>query len=65
MNVIDIRRQLSLSKYAFAKKLDVSWNTVHFWERGIWQPNRKNKKEIRKLLKLARLQKNKKNAPDS
>ena len=40
----DVVRKLikkGLSKYEIAKRLGTSWNTVSFWERGVWQPNEK------------------------
>ncbi len=49
MNVGKIRKKLGLSKYAMAKKLDVSWNTISFWEKGVWKPNFSNETRIKLL----------------
>lgn len=39
------------SKYKIAKKVGVSWNTVHFWIKGIYNPELENRKKLKKLLK--------------
>lgn len=39
MDIGVIRAELGLSKYALAKILKVSWNTVHLWERGVYKPS--------------------------
>lgn len=52
MDTKSIRLKEGLSKYAFAKKLKVSWQAVHMWERGVWQPNEKNKELIREKFNV-------------
>jgi DNA-binding XRE family transcriptional regulator len=38
-----------MSKYKIAQKLDVTWQTIHMWEKGVFKP-REDKMKI--LLKL-------------
>ena len=49
MDVKTIREELGLTKYAFAKKLGVAWQTVHYWEVGAWEPNVSSRAKILKL----------------
>lgn len=37
----------NFSKYALAKKMQVSWSTIHFWYKGIWKPNKRNLEKLR------------------
>ena len=38
------------SKFSVAKKLEVSWNTVHLWSLGMYQASNENIKKINSLL---------------
>jgi DNA-binding transcriptional regulator YiaG len=40
--VINELRDLGYSKYRIAKKLNIAYNTVDHWDRGVWQPNEIN-----------------------
>lgn len=50
MNIKKLREKLGLTKYALSKKIDVSWNTVHYWEKGFWKPSQENKKKLEDLI---------------
>jgi DNA-binding NarL/FixJ family response regulator len=39
-----------MSKYEIAKKTGVSWNTVHFWVLGIYDPKPEHDKKLKGLL---------------
>jgi transposase len=39
-----------ISKYEIAKKTGVSWNTVHFWVLGIYDPKPEHNKKLKELL---------------
>jgi len=39
-----------ISKYEIAKKTGVSWNTVHFWVLGIYDPKPEHNKKLKGLL---------------
>ena len=47
INVKKLRKKLKMSKYEFARKIGVSWNTVSFWEKGYWSPSMENEQRIR------------------
>jgi len=49
--VKEARLKLGLTKYAFAKKVHVAWNTVYTWERFNLMPKKENKEKIDSLLK--------------
>lgn len=38
------------SKYKISKLVDVSWNTVSFWYRGIYSPKPAHQSKIMKIL---------------
>jgi len=42
--------RLKWSKYRLAKEMGVSWNTVHLWDMGIWEPNKENAQKLEGLL---------------
>lgn len=46
----DVRKRLNLSKYKLASILGVSWNTVHSWEKGEYEPTKKRLAQLLKLL---------------
>jgi predicted transcriptional regulator len=39
-----------ISKYRVAKTLEVSWITVHFWAKGMYQPKPENENKLKKML---------------
>lgn len=39
-----------LSKYAIAKRVGCSWNTVDMWQRGVWNPSPKYRTKLIRLL---------------
>jgi hypothetical protein len=45
--------RLGKSKYWIAKNCHVSWNTVHMWSRGVFEPNRGNLLKLDLALKIA------------
>ena len=47
MNTMEIRLRYGLSKYAFARKIGVSWNTVNAWEKNRHKPR---KSHIRRIM---------------
>lgn len=47
-----ILSEKQISKYRLAKILNVSWNTIQMWHRGVFEANRVHKKNIKKLLHL-------------
>lgn len=49
VRIKQIREKLKLSKYAFAKRLGIRWNTVHHWEKGFFAPDLKNQKLLEEL----------------
>ena len=44
-------KKLGYSKYRIAKELGIAFNTVHFWDKGIWIPNKVNSKALEELIK--------------
>ena len=44
------REKLGLSKYELAKRVGVSWNTVHLWEKGVWSVSERNLERLRQVL---------------
>jgi DNA-binding transcriptional regulator YiaG len=43
-------KKAGISKYRIAHKLNVSWNTVHMWDRNVWIPR---PEKLKKLSELA------------
>jgi len=39
-----------ISKYSIAKKVGVSWNTVSFWYKGIFEPTIENNNKLKEIL---------------
>jgi len=51
MNIIrEICQRRGWSKYKIAKEIGVSWNTVHLWDKEVWEPNKENTKKLKELL---------------
>ena len=48
--VRNMRLRLKWSKYRLAKEMGVSWNTVHLWDMGIWEPNKENAQKLEGLF---------------
>ena len=48
--VKEICQRRGWSKYKLAKEIGVSWNTLHFWDKGIWKPNKKNQGKLEALI---------------
>lgn len=46
-NLVD---NLGFSKYEIAKKIGVSWNTVHMWYLGVYEPSLEHKEAINEKL---------------
>jgi DNA-binding transcriptional regulator YiaG len=42
------------SKYAIANKLNVSWNTVSFWYKGVFKPCPENQEKLMCLVETKR-----------
>lgn len=42
------------SKYWIAKNCNVSWQTVHMWSRGVFEPSRENQMKLDLALKIAK-----------
>ena len=40
-----------ISKYTLAKRIEVSWNTIHMWYRGVFEPSDKYKDIINNIYK--------------
>lgn len=38
--------QKNWSKYGLAKKIGVSWNTVHMWYLGVFEPSQKHEEKL-------------------
>lgn len=45
------REKLGLTKEGLAQKVEVSPNTIRFWEKGIVTPKPKNEKKLREVLR--------------
>jgi len=54
MTVIEELRQRGFSKYKIAQKTGVSWNTVHLWVKGIYNPNPEHLRGLKELLELTK-----------
>lgn len=50
-NLKQIRKSLGLSQMDLAKKVGVSLLTIQLWERGVSEPNDKNKEILESVLK--------------
>ncbi len=50
-NLKQIRKSLELSQMDLAQKVGVSLLTIQLWERGISEPNDKNKEILESVLK--------------
>lgn len=50
-NLKQIRKSLRLSQMDLAKKVGVSLLTIQLWERGVSEPNDKNKEILESVLK--------------
>ena len=50
-NLKQIRKSLGLSQMDLAQKVGVSLLTIQLWERGISEPNDKNKEILESVLK--------------
>ena len=46
-----------ITKYRISKTLGVSWNTVHFWYRGVYKPDEAHLQKIVKLYKETKAKK--------
>lgn len=42
-------RKYDLSKWNLAKRIDVSWNTVNLWSRGVYQADENHFQKLKKL----------------
>ena len=49
-NQVKRLRSLGVTKWRIAKELRVSWQTVHCWERGLFQPNATHQRELTELI---------------
>lgn len=50
IDIKQIREELGISKYHFAKMVGVSWNTLHLWERGVYKPKMVHMEKILDVL---------------
>lgn len=50
-NLKQIRKSLGLSQMDLAQKVGVSLLTIQLWERGVSEPNDKNKEILESVLK--------------
>ena len=55
MNIIKQLKSTGLSKYRISKEIGVSWLTVAYWEREVFNPNEKNRRKLQELLTYASL----------
>ena len=46
-HLVDVEK---ISKYGLAKKVGVSWNSIHFWYKEIYQPNESNFRKLNAVL---------------
>lgn len=51
MEQIKSLKKLGLSKWAIAKKLNTSWQTIHMWDKGTFKPNTTHQQQLEELLK--------------
>lgn len=49
-NLVKVLKTLKVSKYAIAKHCDVTWQSVHNWDRGFAQPYKSNQIKLIKLI---------------
>jgi DNA-binding transcriptional regulator YiaG len=49
ITVKELVDQHEFSKYQIARLVEVSWNTVSFWYKGVFQPNEEHQKKLDSL----------------
>ena len=52
MELIQALKKKGFSKWKIAKEINVSWQTVHMWDKGIFKPTKCNEEKLSKLLEL-------------
>jgi len=47
--IITKLRKQGITKYQIAKECGVKWQTVHMWEKGVFEPREKHRERLQKL----------------
>jgi ribosome-binding protein aMBF1 (putative translation factor) len=48
-------KRKKISKWEISKCLNVQWQTVYSWQRGIYRPNEENEKALDEILKTTEM----------
>jgi len=56
MELLEILKKMKMTKWKIAKLLQVSWNTVHLWDKGKTFPNNENLKKLENLVKDSQIE---------
>jgi len=43
-------KEKGISKWEIAKKIGIHWNSVRFWERGIFKPTEENMAKLKEII---------------
>ena len=52
-NLVKRLKQQGLTKWAIAKQIGVSWQTIHMWEKETFKPTIAHQTQLEELLEIA------------